>query len=60
MIVANNFITGIPLFIAAILIAPPPVGISAMLKQQFNIDISMAARMLIATLLLLIAWLSLP
>lgn len=58
-IVERNFIAGIPLFIAALLIAPPPVGISGMLKQQFSVDLSIAVRMVIATLMLFIAWLSL-
>ncbi|WP_406670466.1 hypothetical protein V7O67_00275 [Methanolobus sp. ZRKC4] len=60
IIVENNFIAGIPLFVAALLIAPPPVGIYGMLKEKFNVDISMGVRIIATTLLLLIAWLSLP
>ncbi|MDW7730885.1 MAG: hypothetical protein SCH66_00480 [Methanolobus sp.] len=59
-IVARNFLAGIPLFVAALLIAPPPVGISVMMKQQFGIDLSMATRMAVATVMIFIAWLSLP
>ncbi len=60
MIVENNFISGIPLFAAALLIAPPPVGISGMLKEKFNVDLSMAVRLIAATLLLFITWVTLP
>ncbi|WP_292466562.1 hypothetical protein [Methanolobus sp.] len=59
IITDRNFIAGIPLFIAAILIAPPPIGIYKMVKDKFNVDLSMALRMIIATLMLFIAWLNL-
>lgn len=60
MIVGRDFISGIPLFVAAVLIAPPPVGISGMLKEYFNIDLSMGKRIAITILMLFIAWLALP
>ncbi|MBN2111393.1 MAG: hypothetical protein JW705_09990 [Methanosarcinaceae archaeon] len=60
IIVVRNFLAGLSLLIAALLIAPPPVGISAMLRQQFNIDLPIVIRMIAATVLLFIAWLSLP
>ncbi|WP_342304000.1 hypothetical protein [Methanolobus sp. ZRKC5] len=60
IIVDRNFVAGIPLFIAALLIAPPPIGIYGMVKDKFNVELSMALRMIIATLMLFIAWLNLP
>lgn len=60
MIIEKNFVAGIPLFIAALLIAPPPIGIARMLKEQFNISLSINVRVITATMMLLIAWLSLP
>ncbi|WP_319506478.1 hypothetical protein [uncultured Methanolobus sp.] len=60
MIVDRNFISGIPLFIAALLIAPPPIGIARMMKEQFNIDLSITVRVITAIMMLFIAWLSLP
>jgi uncharacterized membrane protein YedE/YeeE len=60
ILVENNFITGASLFLAALLIAPPPIGISRLVKEQFGIDLSIPVRMVATTVLLLIAWLSLP
>ena len=60
VLVEKNFITGGSLFLAALLIAPPPIGISRMVKEQFNINLSVPVRMVATTLLLLIAWVSLP
>ncbi|MDY0386489.1 MAG: hypothetical protein RBT65_05030 [Methanolobus sp.] len=60
IIVERNFISGIPLFVAALLIAPPPVGISGMLKRNYNIDLSIGVRMAVTIMMLIIAWLTLP
>ena len=60
ILVEKNYITGASLFLAALLIAPPPIGISRMVKEQFGIDLSIPVRMVATTVLLLIAWLSLP
>ncbi|MDI3539524.1 MAG: hypothetical protein PWP14_571 [Methanolobus sp.] len=59
LLVEKNFITGASLFLAGLLIAPPPIGISRMVKEQFGIDLSIPVRMVATTLLLFIAWLSL-
>lgn len=56
IIVDNNYIPGIALFIAALLISPPPIGISNMIIRHFNIELSMGLKLGIATLLLFIAW----
>jgi len=60
ILIARNLLAGIPLFVAALLISPPPVGISYMLQENFNINISMVKRLGIAVIMLFISWLSLP
>lgn len=60
ILVARNPIAGTPLFLAALLIAPPPVGISEMVNDSFGIHIPMSKRIGIAIVMLFISWLSLP
>ncbi|MBC7086243.1 MAG: hypothetical protein H5T43_07770 [Methanomethylovorans sp.] len=60
MLVARNLLAGVPLFMAALMIAPPPVGISEMLRSNFDIIIPMYLRMGISIVLLFISWLNLP
>ncbi len=60
ILVARNLLAGIPLFLAALLIAPPPVGIAEMLRNSFGIHIHMSKRIGIAVVMLFISWLSLP
>ncbi len=60
ILVARNLLAGIPLFLAALLIAPPPVGIANMLQENLRISIPMSKRIGIAIIMLFISWLNLP
>ncbi|MFA0823078.1 MAG: hypothetical protein ACC612_09335 [Methanomethylovorans sp.] len=60
ILVARNLLAGLPLFVAALMIAPPPVGISDILRSSFGINMPMYQRMGIAIVMLFISWLFLP
>ncbi|WP_333787379.1 hypothetical protein [Methanomethylovorans sp.] len=60
ILVSRNLLAGLPLFLAALMIAPPPVGISEMLRSSFGINIPMYKRIGIAIIMLFISWVFLP
>lgn len=59
IIVAKNYIPGFCLFLAALLISPPPIGISNMVAQHLRIELTMAMKLGFSTILLVIAVLTL-
>ncbi|WP_300606963.1 hypothetical protein [Methanohalophilus sp.] len=59
IIVAKDYIPGISLFLAALLISPPPIGISNMVAQQLRIELTMVMKLGFSTILLVIAVLTL-
>ncbi|MGB3906994.1 MAG: hypothetical protein WBL02_01005 [Methanomethylovorans sp.] len=60
ILIARNLPAGLPLFLAALMIAPPPVGIADMLRSSFGINIPMHKRIGITIIMLFISWLFLP
>ncbi|WP_367344417.1 hypothetical protein [Methanomethylovorans sp.] len=60
ILIARNLTAGLPLFLAALMIAPPPVGIADMLRSSFGINIPMHKRIGITIIMLFISWLFLP
>ncbi|WP_440952874.1 hypothetical protein [Methanococcoides sp. FTZ1] len=56
IIVEHNYISGIPLFLAALLISPPPIGISNMVARNLHVELTMGMKLGFSTLLLFIAW----
>ncbi|MBP2030102.1 hypothetical protein J2755_001036 [Methanohalophilus levihalophilus] len=59
IIIDKNFIPGICLFLAALLISPPPIGISNMVAQHLRIELTMGIKLGFSALLLVIAVLTL-
>lgn len=56
IIIANNYISGISLFLAALLLSPPPIGISNMVARNLHLELTMGFKVGISSLLLLIGW----
>ncbi len=59
ILIEKNFLAGIPLFLAALLISPPPIGISNMVIRRFNVELSMGLKLGLAVLFLFIGWMNL-
>jgi membrane-bound ClpP family serine protease len=55
IIVENNYIPGFCLFGAALLISPPPIGISNMVARNLHMELTMGIKVGFSTLLLAIA-----
>ena len=56
IIVENNYISGISLFLAALLLSPPPIGISNMVARNLHLELTMGIKVGFSSMLLLIAW----
>ncbi|WP_244603346.1 hypothetical protein [Methanococcoides sp. NM1] len=56
IIVEHNYISGISLFLAALLLSPPPIGISNMVAQNLHLELTMGIKVGFSSMLLLIAW----
>ena len=56
IIVENNYISGVSLFLAALLLSPPPIGISNMVARNLHLELTMGIKVGFSSLLLLIAW----
>ncbi|WP_049891082.1 hypothetical protein [Methanohalobium evestigatum] len=59
-ITENNLAVGIPLFLTALVILPPPAGITDVIEAKINYTIPGGLKLAVGTILLLIAWFNLP
>ena len=58
IMIEKNYLAGISLFLAALLISPPPIGISNMVVRHFNVELSMALKLGLTVMCLFIAWMT--
>ncbi|WP_049891327.1 hypothetical protein [Methanohalobium evestigatum] len=56
----NNLAAGVPLFLTALVILPPPAGITNIIESKINYKIPGGLKLAIGTILLFIAWINLP
>ncbi len=56
ILVTGNYIPGVALFLAALLLSPPPIGISNMVASQLHLELTMGIKVGFSALLLVIAY----